>query len=80
MITSSPTPNERRQPSPSIGTAGVARPSPVPESRLGTLIRAAFRLRLTNDDGTPTAWWAFLNIVAPSLFVLSFIAVAIFRY
>ena len=79
-MTSSPTPRERRQPSPPIGTAGVARPSPVPEFRLGTLIRAPLRLRLTNDDGTPTAWSAFLEIIAPSLFVLSIIAVAIIRY
>jgi hypothetical protein len=43
------------------------------------LIRAPVRLRLMNDDGTPTAWWAFLEIVAPSLFVLSIIAVAIIR-
>ena len=78
-MTYSPTPTQRRQPSPSIGTARVARPSRVPESRLGTLIRATRRLRLTNDDGTPTAWWAFLNIVAPSLVMLSIIAVAIIR-
>ena len=79
-MTSSPPPNESRPPSPSIGTAGVARPSAVPASRLGTLIRATLRLRLTNDDGTPTAWWAFLGIIAPSLLVLSIIAVAIIRY
>jgi len=41
--------------------------------------RATRRLRLTNDDGTPTAWWAFLNIVAPSLVMLSIIAGAIIR-
>jgi len=78
-MTNSPTPRQKRQPSPSIGTARVARPSPVPESRLETLNRATRRLRLTNDDGTPTAWWAFLNIVAPSLVMLSIFAVAIIR-
>ena len=79
-MTSSPPPNESRQPAPSIGTAGVARPSALPASRLGTLIRATVRLRLTNDHGSPTAWWAFLGVLAPSLLVLSIIAVAIIRY
>ena len=78
-MTYSPTPTQSRQPSPSIGTARVVDLTR-PESRLGTLIRATFRLRLTNDDGTPTAWWAFLDIVAPSLVMLSIIAVAIIRY
>jgi hypothetical protein len=35
--------------------------------------------RLVNDDGTPTAWWAFITIVAPALVVLSIIALAIVR-
>ena len=62
---SSPTQIESRQPSPSLGAA---------------LTQPTFRLRLASDDGTPTAWWAFLGIVAPSLVVLSIIAVAIIRY
>jgi hypothetical protein len=29
-----------------------------------------------HDDGTPTAWWAFIGIIAPGLLVLSAIAAA----
>ena len=78
-MTPSSTPIQRGHPSPSIGTAGVVRPSPVPESRLGTLIQPTLQLRYTNDDGTPTVCWAFLNLVAPTLVWLSIIAVAIIR-
>jgi hypothetical protein len=63
-MTSSPPQNESRQPSPSIGTARVARPSPVPASRLGTLIRATVRLRLTLAEPK--------REVAPLLTLLSF--------
>jgi hypothetical protein len=53
--------------------------APVPQ---GNLLAPShdFWLRLTNDDGTPTALWAFVGIIAPTLVVLSIIAVAIIRY
>jgi hypothetical protein len=54
------------------------RRTPERESRWCSIVPAARRLCLTNDDGTPTVWWAFLAIVAPSLVVLSIIAAAIF--
>jgi hypothetical protein len=42
-----------------------------------TMSRARFRPRLTNADGTPTAWWTFIGIIAPGSVVLSVIAGAI---
>ena len=40
-------------------------------------LRRFSRPRLTNDDGTPTRWWAFIAIVVPAVFVLSVITAAI---
>jgi hypothetical protein len=37
------------------------------------------RLRLANDDGTPTRWALFIGVIAPGLFVASIIAVAFIR-
>ncbi len=56
----------------SIATAPVQR----------SVVRRLRRLswpRLANDDGTPTAWSAFITIIAPALVVLSIIALAIVR-
>jgi hypothetical protein len=50
------------------------------ESVLTSVVRRRRRFsrpRLTNDDGTPTLWWAFIAIVVPALFVLSVITAAI---
>jgi hypothetical protein len=55
---------------PPIATAPLQR-SVVPR------LRRLSRPRLVNDDGTPTAWWAFITIIAPALVVLSIIAIAI---
>jgi hypothetical protein len=35
------------------------------------------RLRYTNEDGTPTLWWALVNIVAPALLVIAIVVDAI---
>jgi hypothetical protein len=37
--------------------------------------RAHLRPRLTNQDGTPTAWPAILGVVAPAIVVVSIITV-----
>jgi hypothetical protein len=41
--------------------------------------RAFNRLRLANGDGTPTVWWAFVEIVVPALIVISVVVLAIVR-
>lgn len=37
------------------------------------------RLRLANDDGTPTLWWAVVNLYAPAIGVISIIVFAILK-
>ena len=35
------------------------------------------RLRLVKDDGTPTACWGIVNIVAPALLMITIVALTI---
>jgi hypothetical protein len=35
------------------------------------------RLRLANDDGTPSTWAVFIGVIAPGLAMASIVAVAI---
>ncbi|MGZ4301588.1 MAG: hypothetical protein ACXVE1_09420 [Gaiellaceae bacterium] len=58
---------------PSIGTPAVVQGSVVRH------LRRFDRLRLDNDDGTPTMWCAFIGIIAPAVVVLSIVAVALVR-
>jgi hypothetical protein len=74
------TTEERLRPSRSIDGAGAA-PTSVPEveARSRRFSKATFWLPLTIEDGTSTAGWALVGIVAPALVALSSIAIAIMR-
>jgi hypothetical protein len=67
-----PTIDRRPRSTPALAHTGAERPT----------VRKLRRLRqprLVNDDGTPTTWWAIVNIIAPTLLMIAIVALAIVR-
>jgi hypothetical protein len=71
-MTENPTIDARPRSAPRVADA-------VAERRTVRKVRRLSRPRLVNDDGTPTLWWAIVNIIIPILLVISIVALAIVR-
>jgi hypothetical protein len=71
-MTENPTIDARPRSAPRVADA-------VAERRTVRKVRRLSRPRLANDDGTPTLWWAIVNIIIPILLVISIVALAIVR-
>lgn len=65
------------------GLAGVAQLERLRGAEVVAVVRPKVvdgtrkRLRYTNEDGTPTLWWALVSIVAPALLVIAIVVDAI---
>jgi hypothetical protein len=71
-MTENPTIDARPRSAPRVADA-------VAERRTVRKVRRLSRPRLVSDDGTPTLWWAIVNIIIPILLVISIVALAIVR-
>ena len=69
-MSENPTIDTRPRSTPPVADAVAEQSTPRKLPRLS-------RPRLVNHDGTPTLWWAIVEIVIPALLVISIVALAI---